>query len=351
MGEGHLGLAQHHAEAGQVEGAEEGRGHQRRVHRRADVVAEPLERQRLGARPAPDGRRALEHLDAVPRPGQGERCGQAVGPRAHHDRVRPLHGPTLPIAIPGCAGRSRVLGASAGAPPARSIGCAAGDTGSAIAGSLRRNGGSHGRGPRNLRPALRRRPDDAGRPDRDGRRPRGVGRRLPARRAGRRHLGRLGRRREDAALGARHHHQRLVDHQDDDVPVRAHAARPRRARLPRPRGHLLARVRRQRQGARRGAPRHGPHRRPLGLGRALAGRAAGRLGPVHEPARRPGAVVGARHRLGLPRRDAGLPHRRDRPAHHRRDDRSVVRPRGGQAARCRLPHRPARRARTTGSPT
>ena len=104
LGEGHLGLAQDHAEAGEVQGAEEGRGDQRRVHRRADVVAEPLERERLGARPAPHGRRTLEHLDAESRPGQRERCGKAVGPRAHDDRVRPLHTLTLPTAIEGCAG-------------------------------------------------------------------------------------------------------------------------------------------------------------------------------------------------------------------------------------------------------
>ena len=59
-----------------------------------------------------------------------------------------------------------------------------------------------------------------------------------------------------------------------------------------------------------------------------------------DPAGRPGAVVGARHRLGVPRADAGLPHRRDRPPHHRREHRRLVRPRGGQAARCGLPHRP-----------
>ena len=60
-------------------------------------------------------------------------------------------------------------------------------------------------------------------------------------------------------------------------------------------------------------------------GLSRLGRAAGR--PRTWPtgtsctrlARRPGAVVGARHRVGLPRRDPGLPHRRDRPPHHRRE--------------------------------
>ena len=40
--------------------------------------------------------------------------------------------------------------------------------------------------------------------------------------------------------GARHHHQRLVDHQDDDQPVCAHLGRPRRDRSPRAGGQVLA---------------------------------------------------------------------------------------------------------------
>ena len=62
---------------------------------------------------------------------------------------------------------------------------------------------------------------------------------------GRRPLGRPRRRGADEAVGARHHHQRLVDHQDDDGAVRADARRPRRARPPRAGGDVLARVRRR----------------------------------------------------------------------------------------------------------
>ncbi len=57
---------------------------------------------------------------------------------------------------------------------------------------------------------------------------------------------------------------------------------------------------------------------------------------------RPGALVGARDGVGLPRPDPGLPHRRGRPSDHRRDHRDLVRPRGGRTARGRLLHRPAR---------
>ncbi len=142
---------------------------------------------------------------------------------------------------------------------------------------------------------------DAGRPARDGGGPRRLRRRLPARRAGRRHLGRLGRRGEDAALGARHHHERLVHHQDHDLPRRPHAARPQGARLPCARRHVLARVRRQRQGAGGGPARHGAHGGTERLGRAARPRGPGQLGALHHPAGRAGAVVGAGHRLGVPR--------------------------------------------------
>ena len=192
---------------------------------------------------------------------------------------------------------------------------------------------------------------DARRPDRHRSRHRRLRRRVPARRAGGRHLGRLGRRGEDAAVGARHHHQRLVDHQDHDVPRRPHAARPRRARLPRARDHLLARVRRRRQGEDRGAPHHGAHVRAERMGGAPGRRGPRQLGPLHVPAGRAGAVVGARHRLGLPRPDAGLPHRRDRPPHHRREHRQLRSPARWPSPSKRTSTSACRRARTTASPT
>ena len=77
--------------------------------------------------------------------------------------------------------------------------------------------------------------------------------------------------------------------------------------------------------ARRGTPPHGPHGGTLGLGPADHRRAAGGLGALHHGAGRPGAVVGARNGLRLPRPDAGVPDRRGRAPHHRRLDRHLVR--------------------------
>ena len=132
------------------------------------------------------------------------------------------------------------------------------------------------------------------------------------------------------AVGPRHPRERLVDHQDHDVPGRPDALRPRRTRLQRPRGHLLAGVRRQRQGGHRSAPPHESLRRTLGLAGADRARAAGRLGTRHVAARRPGAVVGRPHPHGVPRRDPGIPHRRGRAANHR------ARP-SGSSSRARSP--------------
>ena len=90
-----------------------------------------------------------------------------------------------------------------------------------------------------------------------------------------------------------------------------------RARPLRAGRHVLAGVRRRGQGRRRGAPRDEPHRRPVGLAGADHVR-----GPLRPPqggraARRPGAVVGAGHGVGLPRHHPGLPRGRDRAAGHR----------------------------------
>ena len=97
---------------------------------------------------------------------------------------------------------------------------------------------------------------------------------------------------DGTAVGRGHDHQRLVDHQDDDVPQRAAARRPRRARLPRAGGPLLAGVRRQRQGGHRGAPPHGPHRRPRRLGRSRSRR------PTSTTGRRPPRCWPRRRRCG-----------------------------------------------------
>ena len=71
---------------------------------------------------------------------------------------------------------------------------------------------------------------------------------------------------------------------------------------------------------------------------------------VDVAARRPGAVVGAGHGVGLPRPDPGLPRGRGRAPGHRPDDRRVRRRGDHRAARRRLPHRHGRRARRPGRP-
>ena len=71
-----------------------------------------------------------------------------------------------------------------------------------------------------------------------------------------------------------------------------------------------------------------------GLGPARRRRGPLRLGAVHLPAGRPGAVVGAGHRVGLPRPQLRAPHRRGGPADHRQ---------AAQAVRRRGDRRPARR--------
>ena len=82
-----------------------------------------------------------------------------------------------------------------------------------------------------------------------------------------------------------------------------------------------------------------------GLVRADAGRGPLRLGARHVAPRRPGAVVGAGHGVGLPRHHAGLPRRRGRAPHRRRHRRRVLRQGARRPARRRLPHRHGTRAR------
>ncbi len=60
-------------------------------------------------------------------------------------------------------------------------------------------------------------------------------------------------------MGAGHDRQRVLDHQDDDVRVRADARRPRRARLRRAGVAVLAGVRGRGQGRRAGPQPDGPH--------------------------------------------------------------------------------------------
>ena len=163
-----------------------------------------LEGQRLGAGPASDRRRPLVDLDREAGPGQRQRGGQAVGPRAHHDGVRTLHGPTLPAATGGHTGARP---ARTGARGRGSIGCAA-PAASPRTHVTRHADVRHEKGApwqRCTEPASR--ASNAVRTTladqlETGRRPRRLGRRLPPRRAGRRHLGRLGRRRTRPGPGS-----------------------------------------------------------------------------------------------------------------------------------------------------
>ncbi len=146
---------------------------------------------------------------------------------------------------------------------------------------------------------------------------------------GRRHLGRPRRRGQDRPVGRGHDRQRLVEHQDRDEPGRADAGRSRSARPRRAGRHVLAGVRRQRQAGRQGAPPAVAHLRRRGLAGTDDHRRSLRLGEGDVAAGRPGAVVGAGHRVGLSGtqfrlsdRRAGSPHRREvveglRPRRHR----------------------------------
>ena len=112
----------------------------------------------------------------------------------------------------------------------------------------------------------------------------------------------------------------------------------------------VAGVRRRRQGRHRDPPRDEPHGRAVRLAGADHGRGPLRLGEGDVAARRPGAVVGAGHGVGLPRHHPGLPRGRDRAAGHRADDRRVRRQGDHRPARRRLPHRHGARARRPGRP-
>ena len=104
---------------------------------------------------------------------------------------------------------------------------------------------------------------------------------------------------------------------------------------------VLARVRGQRQSGGQGSPAPVAHLGRLGLGPANYPRGPVRLGQIDRRAGRPGALVGTRDGLGLPRAELRALNRRSDPAHHRPAPGSVLcRAHCGAAGR-RLPHRPA----------
>ena len=110
--------------------------------------------------------------------------------------------------------------------------------------------------------------------------------------------------------GRRHHHQRLVEHQDRDEPGRADGGRSRPARPRRDCRDVLAEVRGQREARRPGSTPAVAHLRRLRLAGADHDRGPLRLGQVHLSARGPGAVVGAGDRVGLSRAQLRAPDRR-----------------------------------------
>ena len=70
-----------------------------------------------------------------------------------------------------------------------------------------------------------------------------------------------------------------------------------------------------------------------------------RVGSGRRSHRRAGSELGAGHRARLPRAFVRMDRRRDHPPRHGREHGSVLRPRGREAARPRLLHRPSRRGR------
>ena len=150
-----------------------------------------------------------------------------------------------------------------------------------------------------------------------GRRPRRLTRLQHRWRDGGRPVGRLGRRGPHRTVDREHDHQRVLHHQEHDLARRARAGRPRRTRPRRERRRLLARVRGPGQGGDQGSPAAVAHLGRLGLGPANHPRGPVRLGQIDRPAGRPGALVGTRDGLGLPRAELRPPDRRSDPAHHR----------------------------------
>ena len=171
------------------------------------------------------------------------------------------------------------------------------------------------------------------------------------RRAGGRPVGRHARRRGHHPVGGGHDHQRVLHHEDDELPLAAGAGQPgprRRRRAGRP---LLARVRAERQGGRPRPPPAVAHRRPARPGTSASTSPTSTTGtrsPGCWPSRRRGGS-----RAGSPATTASRQGNLVGEVVRRRR-RALGGPllRGGdrQAARRRLPHRHRRPSATTGSP-
>ncbi len=94
VGDRRVGVDQLDAAGREVDRPEERRGEGQRQDRRADVVAEPGQRQLGGPGPAAGRVGGLVDADRAPGTGQGDRRGQAVGPGADDDGIDCL-GPAL----------------------------------------------------------------------------------------------------------------------------------------------------------------------------------------------------------------------------------------------------------------
>jgi hypothetical protein len=91
VGQGDRRLHPVQPETIQREPAEHRRANPERVHRRADVVGEPRDRELGGARAAAYLGGGLEDAHCEPRPGQRDGCGEPVWPGTDNHRIEAGH--------------------------------------------------------------------------------------------------------------------------------------------------------------------------------------------------------------------------------------------------------------------
>ena len=104
VGEGQVGLRELEAVAGEIERRERRRPGRERNDGRANVVAEPGERELFGADAAPEPICPFQKQDRTPLDGEDRGGGEPVGPRPDHDGViGGLAHPWLRRRIEGCA--------------------------------------------------------------------------------------------------------------------------------------------------------------------------------------------------------------------------------------------------------
>ena len=163
-------------------------------------------------------------------------------------------------------------------------------------------------------------------------------------------VGRVARRGADTAVGTGHGRERLLHNEDGHQPGHADSGVSRPTGCVRAGAAVLAGVRRGRQGGCRGTAFAVAHLGRLRPGPTGHDRGPLRLGAVNSADGRAGPVVGARYRLGLPRRQL-RPFARGGPAPDYRTHPQGLR-RGGsrRAARGGLSNRCVSSATRDGSP-